>query len=286
MWEEESASAGANGKRRKSSGGESNASVKPKASVKPELDAFLKTMPTDLTLVDCIIDKAKHKTAKEQRAYHAKKMLEMAREGQDKEDGWEHCGKTPLTSEIKERIDIYARAVKWSGAKQYRSVAETSVDVRSVFVSVRDTIDRTVERTDQEVLAKRNIAFGMHSVFLETAKDWATGLQYRAVKFPWPLSSRDFFILVECSWSVEQWFTFCGNSLERPFCPQRNGFVRAKTKYQGFVGTSLAHQGGTRLTALANIDFVTSMTAISSFFEDGLKRYMVSGETRECTLDS
>ena len=48
---------------------------------------FVRNIPQDLTLEDCLLEDFKDKTMEEQRNFFEKKMKEMAREGH-KEDGW------------------------------------------------------------------------------------------------------------------------------------------------------------------------------------------------------
>merc|ERR1711965_255348 len=102
-----------------------------------ELDPFVAAMPKDLTLEDCIIDKAKHKTIEEQRSYYSKKMREMARSDRDEEDGWEVCGKTssPVV-ESDGQLDIFQRTVEWSSTKQMRTSLETDLSVEEIFASL------------------------------------------------------------------------------------------------------------------------------------------------------
>ena len=149
------------------------------------VDPFVATMPTNLSLEDCIIDKAEHKTIGEQRAFYAKKMQEMARVGHDEEDGWTLFGKTDSHLEP---IEIHQRTVDWSPTKQYRSVAETAVDVEFLFRDICDGIYRPVIAADSAKRMSRvtaetdfqQLSKNFHYIFLKRGEDWVTGLQCKS----------------------------------------------------------------------------------------------------------
>ena len=105
-------------------------------------DSFIEGMPADLTIEDCVIDKVKHKTIEEQRRHYEQHMLEMAREGRDREDGWESYGETTKdVVEAKRQLEIHQRSVKWSTVKQLRSCIETELSAEEIFASLMDNIN-------------------------------------------------------------------------------------------------------------------------------------------------
>ena len=59
-----------------------------------EEDLFVATIPKDLSLSDCIVDKAKFKTIEKQRAFFQTRMREMSRTYRYEEDGWNFYCKT------------------------------------------------------------------------------------------------------------------------------------------------------------------------------------------------
>ena len=101
-------------------------------------DSFSAGMPKDLTLDDCIIDKGKHQTLGEQRDHFVKVMREMAREDRDEENGWHFYDKAGsyLMQMEEHDVDIFARDVKWSKAKQMRTIMETDLSSEELFAYV------------------------------------------------------------------------------------------------------------------------------------------------------
>ena len=90
-------------------------------------------MPKDLTLKDCLVKK-EFVTIEDQRQHFRYRMLDMARQGHDEEDGWAFFGKTDMKGlPVSDQLDVYAREVEWSEAKQYRSVVETGFSCDEVF---------------------------------------------------------------------------------------------------------------------------------------------------------
>ena len=71
---------------------------------------------------------------------------------------------------------------------------------------------------------------------------WATALQYRIVPCPWPLSSRDYFIVQDYVLQDQgdekdgTWFFTINHNVEHPYFAPRKGFVRLHVKNQGLVG--------------------------------------------------
>ena len=161
-------------------------------------DPFLIGMPADLIMQDCIVDKAKHKTMQEQRKYYQELMLEMQ---EDEGGGWELYGKTAAPEGANSKqLEIHQRSVKWSSAKQLRTVLKTELTTKEVFAEmVREW--KIVERNRLEKLARgkseslRKAASQTFYPFHSTGESSATAIEYRILVFPWPLSSRDYFIV-------------------------------------------------------------------------------------------
>ena len=63
-------------------------------------DLFIKNMPKEWSLSDCIVDKSKFATIDAQRAHFQERMREMARADHEEEDGWKFYAKTRLPSSI------------------------------------------------------------------------------------------------------------------------------------------------------------------------------------------
>ena len=80
--------------------------------VDPFIASFSKSH--DLSLDDCLIDKNRHKTIKEQRSFYAGRLREAARTGSGaEEDGWKFRGKTKTTSKLNGwSISIQAHKIK------------------------------------------------------------------------------------------------------------------------------------------------------------------------------
>ena len=226
-------------------------------------DPFLEEIPIQsLTLDDCIIDKKEHKTIQEQREYYREKLRAMA--SQDTEHKWELYGETSPTSKYTEQLKVYKRTVKWSPVAQFRSAVETKVDVIFLFEDIRNGMGREVVKRgalSDSTHVQGNLKT-FNYVFIEKREDWATALQYRTARFPWPLSPRDFFLVVDHALAApreakaeEQWFCMFTQSLESPLCRPRKGFVRCTTRNQGLIGEGRDGNSGARLTCLFNTDF-------------------------------
>ncbi len=267
-----------------------------------ELDPFVAAMPKDLTLEDCIIDKAKHKTIEEQRAYYSKKMRDMAQTL----DGWEFYGKTNISAKFQRQLDIHSRSVTWSSAKQLRSEAETKLDVISLFKDMKDGVGLQAAKTvagkkylaSQSKTARRAVNTSVRFIFLKKDDDSVTALQYRVIPFPWPLASRDAFGLTEGCFGGKrdtqastQWFSLYYLSFDSLLCPPREGHVRAKTKFHGFVGMPRTKEvGGTRLTFFFCIEWgfkFSLASALTSVVEAASMTYplaKVLGAEKRCGL--
>ena len=83
-------------------------------------DSFFNAIPKDLTIDDCIVDVGegveRFKTMEEQNEHFCERMIAMARDGHDEEDGW-----AKVTRLEPEGIDVFEREVKWSTTPQMRS---------------------------------------------------------------------------------------------------------------------------------------------------------------------
>ena len=262
-------------------------------------DPFFAGMPTDLTLDDCIINKSRDKTIEGQRVYFSEKMRRMARHGFDDEDGWEFYCKTSTHSVRDEnQLDVYARKVVWSSAHQLRSAIETDLSIQTMF----DSVQRGWIRHDTEdSFAKLHGAGAQKSVFdrvfypfIEKGRNsfFQSALQYCVLKFPWPLSERDYFIVQDYDKALDDlgdpYFVFYNHSVEHPYFAPRQGFVRAIVRYQGLVGVSIhtskaRGQGAvaqTRLTWLFNCDFGGNVP--SSFILSAVCDYMIIPYVEVC----
>ena len=156
------------------------------------LDGFMANMPTDLQLVDCILDKAKHNTIDEQRYFYEKRMTEMAREGKDDEDGWEFYRKTFAEGVCDEdQLDIYSRKVPWSKTRQLRTRNESDNAVAEIYASLIEhwvtNSNSLYTKVAKHVLGTSSTEVNMHQtavrdaylVFAERRTASATALTYR-----------------------------------------------------------------------------------------------------------
>ena len=229
---------------------------------------FLANMPTDLTLDDCIIDKIKHKTIEDQRAYFSEKMRRMARRGFDDDDGWKLCGRTIHPSLADEnQLAIYGRQVAWSSTEQLRSTYSTELPAGEIFDSLLKTFETEssyLEKDPKNEAVKEGLR-NQSCPFLLITPMWATAINYREYHVPWPLSKRDHFIVQDYVKVVQDsgrtWFFTYNHSLEHAYFAPREGFVRVIIRNQGLVGIPItpkeAEHSGTgvqsRLTWLVNV---------------------------------
>ena len=205
-----------------------------RAGADVEGDPFVKRMPTDLTLDDCIIDKSEHGTIEEQRSYYAKEMLSMARLSEG-EGGWQFLCKTTATSRMyvffpvceryqelaahdtlqflrPETIDVLSRNVSWSTQPQYRSASDTLVDLDSLFAYIRDGLVRKTTAHDTVNKYFKATRWGVaresmrhyHNLFTEKGDDSSTTIIYREFRFPWPITSRDAILVADCRFRAQR----------------------------------------------------------------------------------
>ena len=159
-------------------------------------DPFLVGAPRKLTLDDCLVDRIKHKTIEEQRAFFSKKMREMARQGFDDEDGWKLFDKTRSATVTDEyQLDVYCRKVEWSPSNQLRSALVADLNVDVIFDSLLHTFrDENIKRLAKDYSETQGIvkaAEGCQITPLSlVGSDSATALSYRIIKLPWPLTDR------------------------------------------------------------------------------------------------
>lgn len=83
-------------------------------------DAYVSALPA-LVEKDCLIEvmddtgkASTFSTLKEQHLFMERRMLEMARQGHDEEDGWS------FTCNVDAGVSLYQRSVPWSNGKQWR----------------------------------------------------------------------------------------------------------------------------------------------------------------------
>ena len=181
-----------------------------------------------------------------------------------------------LTTAQINRMDIHHRSVQWSPAKQLRSVIETSASVDDVFDFLigefRGVFDSD-EGPESDVLSASHSHMRskvkstmdqqlLRYVYHRLEQDALATIQYRTLPVPWPLTSRDFFVVQDYirvtgsnhEGTQTNWFFTYNHDLQHPYFAPRRGFVRAHVKYQGMVGVS-AQRCRTRLTWLVNMDF-------------------------------
>ncbi len=250
-------------------------------------DPFIANMPKNLTIQHCLIDKEKYPTIDAQRAYFRERMLAMARHGHDEEDGWTFLSKTQMKGLLAERqLDVYEREVKWSNVKQLRSVVETSeVTCDEVFdflsADFGSTLDKDFKKglsADQTASAN---AVGLYP-FLSIGENNVTVVLCKDFPFPWPLTPRYFFIVQDYlrffdDAGKSSFFTY-NHDVEHPYFSSRDGFVRAKIRFQGLVGEpimdteAILNREAARLTWLVNIDFGGMVP--TTFVREGLLNMM------------
>ena len=109
------------------------------------------------------------------------RMLEMAREGRDKEDGWQSFCTTSSD------LEVYRRDVKWSKAQQMRTVLDTDLDAEVIFKSlVHSFEDNMMKKFSRKHIhgVGRHVAGDLHPVFVRSEKNWATMISYRIFRLP------------------------------------------------------------------------------------------------------
>ena len=236
----------------------------------------------DLTLRDCIIDKKAHKTMQEQRKYFAKTMRKMARSGHDGVDGWKLYGRTnsPLLTDSTQ-VDIHRREVDWSSSHQLRTVVTTPLSVQQVFnFLIHDFADEKntiIENAMAEGVSRKlqEAASQNWYPFIKTGPGWGTALQYRIFNMPWPLSSRDLFIVQDYvlrdqgKGGAKVWFHTYNHEIAHPYFAPRSesGFVRFGMKFQGLLGKPVRadeDDDHVRLCWLANMEFGGSLPSAFS----------------------
>ena len=104
--------------------------------VATDADPFLANMPRNLTIQDLIVDRTKHSSIEEQREAFRTRMLDLATEGRDEEDGWKFYAETDARN-VERQLDIYARKVAWSSVPTLRTIIETTESPRSIFECLR-----------------------------------------------------------------------------------------------------------------------------------------------------
>ena len=237
------------------------------------------SMPS-LDLDDCLIDEFKDKTIEDQRGFFEERMMEMAREGHSDEDGWLYKGMTNAKGiQPEAQVAVYERDVKWSRVKQLRSTIETTYSCKEVFdfllTSMRwKTLSRHSKNLDS--VASKAISGDSHVLFRRQHQDGIVGIFYKEIPFPWPFTSRYVFIVQDyCQRQAESgsMFFFCYNhDVEHPHFSERQGFQRARMKFQGMVGVPCDTRKATKLTWLVNIDFCGLVPTMA--MHSGLKTWM------------
>ena len=148
-----------------------------------EKDLFVAAMRKKLTRQDCIMDKTKHKTIEEQRAYYSARMLRWAREGHDEDDGWKFKCKTVANSKFRQQLEVHERSVECMPVKQLRSVAHTPVDLNFLFSDFRDGLGRKISKeygdqySSSSSKAMRTTMGDYHWVYFEKRENWVLSLQ-------------------------------------------------------------------------------------------------------------
>ena len=248
---------------RKVRGAEARHGVDAPSKETPAVVTLEKTMPEDLTIQDCIIDRAKHKTIEEQRVFFQKKMMGMAREGFDEEDGWAFMAKTHLSGlPLSKQLDVFSRTVPWSKQRQMRSVETTSFATDEVFDELLVTFTGTFDDghihralpNEQAALIKSTT----RHPFVLVSDDSATSLMCKDVPFPWPFTPRYIFVVqdyvrVQLGSGGTTFFTYNHDiELGRGSLSfsARKGFVRSSVRYQGLVGVPLPPSQRPRRTRL------------------------------------
>ena len=150
-------------------------------------DSFYANFPQDLTLEDCIVDKAKHKTIEEQRSAFQTKMREAARPAYQ---GFNYYRMSNFKGvPAQEQVEIYERIVDWSSSKQMRTDYDTDLSVEEVFRFLMKTFqEETMARaaSKQTSAAVKKALRKKHTLFSHYEALSAVELQYRTVTLPWP----------------------------------------------------------------------------------------------------
>ena len=164
---------------------------------------YIAKFPKDLTLEDCILNKAERSTLAEQRAHYAERLLQMSQD-----EDWKPYGKAKGVSvstahmALDEQLDVYERNVEWSPLPQLRSEYETDFEVDEIFAFwlgqfagvFRGAVETASENAPQKL---QTMESGYHYLMSKIAEDRlsATCITYRELPFPWPLSPRYMLLL-------------------------------------------------------------------------------------------
>ena len=273
-----------------------------------EKDPFLAILKEDFTVDDCLVDVGgkggKFKTVEQQHEHFVEKMLLMAREGKDDEDGWK------LLSRLEpEGMDVHERDVDWSPVAQLRSRWTASCGVDKVgeylLLSTGTWTSRQKDKALRNVAkdkALRDVAKGKHGegvcLFVQRKERSLLMYYYRTLAAPWPLSSRDmvstfaylfppsiegtfvgYVLLSLCPPPPEDFtdshlssnrYTFSSNRI-----PKRTGYVRATVKYQGLVVQAVpAPAVGAPAGASAKAEPAARVTFLANLDLGGSVRYV------------
>ena len=144
-----------------------------------------------MTLEDCICDKERHATLKEQSDHFAKDMVDAASSSLDAENGWTLCGKT-IEHGVRhdDQLDVYERRVEWSATAQMRSQADTKLTPQEIFKYLKESFGLGLFAKNVKVSAE-HISKGMKQssdrelFFHEVDDNGFVALVYREVPMPW-----------------------------------------------------------------------------------------------------
>ena len=196
-------------------------------------DPFLTNLPRDLTLADCIVNVGEEgvetfKNMDEQNTYMGAKMVEMARGGVDKENGW-----TLLSRLQPEGVEVFERTVSWSPAAQLRSRWTTHCDMEKVAVTLKmqgGKAQKLMKQSNKAAVRKLG-AQSTKNVLFKATETSLTRLCYTAIMFPWPLANRDMVYTSVYNWvgddATSKGRIFVGYNFSSNVIPDRPGFVRA-----------------------------------------------------------
>ena len=158
-----------------------------------DADPFIANLPTNLTVGDLIVDVGgdvgKFKTMKDQNAYFVAKMLKMAREGHDDEDGWTFKSRVQP-----EGVDVYERKVEWSPVAQLRSrwTASCSVEKVAEYLTSEDSYQYKQLAEDATQKAAESAEKGQINLYTNKGDGvLLSKMAYMTIELPWPLSTRD-----------------------------------------------------------------------------------------------
>ena len=138
----------------------------------------------ELGIEDCIIDSGRFPNIEGQRFYFQAEMSHMARGGHDEDDGWLVYGKTQ-TKDIspEQQLQVHARIVEWSPAKQLRSVLETNLSTDEVFELLCTASISKTEFAVATEFQERALNVEPRVLFTHEQDDCVTVLLYREVPF-------------------------------------------------------------------------------------------------------